>query len=656
MPMVRLIALAIGGLVGIGSVQTGAQVSGVNAGVLEHTIRKHFGAEAAARAVHQGTSALDRTQAALRLGTLDSPEAIAMLAAEVNENSALATDSRSLHEAVRLLAPHAREEPVRQALAYVVANPRTDGVLTELARGVAAMALARTRDPEAVVFLASALRAGEGPGFAAANALRAYPPRSTSLLWGTDNLATPAIVALLGDLGDRAAIKVLRPLLQSDRSDLATTAALALGRLHDQQSETTIRSWLSFSDEGKRMVGTVALLAMGRLRLGELDQGVLGATDPTSWIDELGTTPAAMRASTAVQLWPRLSDPSRRRLAHMVPEQERESWGADLCRIVSAESPEKTASAFAVLLTIREAWKCVPALAKATDGPRRRSAVRAWVLRERSDPSRALLDELASLLRSRDDDDAFLGAWGHTIVGRAPPIGERAAHILGTASGLVGASRAPGIEGRHLWTQTAKHLGTRDQARVAAILLAWDPWGASVGEHSWRQWIQGDDPLLGRLAAQTAESIGILTGATSLEDHPVGSTVESWILAAGVNRKLAIGPLTRTLISHPHPEQRAQAAGALIRLGVARDELEFCRTFDPDPGVRKHCSEGTTLERKLYWFHVPDSRSGWLEDAAGRSFPFVTDADGSAVVWAPEGATAHFVTESQAKTQLPGSP
>jgi HEAT repeat protein len=174
----------------------------------------------------------------------------------------------ALYEVIVMPTAEATRRTTREALRSDTAalEDPLDSQRIERARTMAALALARTREPRAFTLLADAIRTN-GPGAHAAKiALLATPPQAppfaggsglayqaldyivkshdlrslaqvTALTDSSDNLARAASIRALADMGDTRAIALAMPLIKDDAPEVRIAATYAMVRLGAPDAE-----------------------------------------------------------------------------------------------------------------------------------------------------------------------------------------------------------------------------------------------------------------------------------------------------------------------------------------------------------------------------------------------------------------------------------
>jgi HEAT repeat protein len=243
-------------------------------------LRGRFGLDVAERLLRTANQA-DRRRAIDRAASLGTPEAVGFLVEQASRISSGDGDGRTAIACARALALFGDSERARNGLYELTVMPsrlagRDPGTLEdpfddasrERARSMAALGLARTRDPRALTLLADTIR-GNGAGATAAKAaLYAYPPERPTITTGNlapqaldfvvasgDLRALPAVLALtdsaddrtraaaivaMADLRDTRVVAIATPLVLHEKSELRVASTYALARLHVPAAEKAL--------------------------------------------------------------------------------------------------------------------------------------------------------------------------------------------------------------------------------------------------------------------------------------------------------------------------------------------------------------------------------------------------------------------------------
>ncbi|HRI67382.1 MAG TPA: HEAT repeat domain-containing protein, partial [Polyangium sp.] len=230
------------------------------------SLRGLFGVPVAERLL-VSNSPKDRLRGVVRLGAIATPEAIDTLTSALEQSTILTRDARARLEAIRALAPHAARENVRALLIRELSEGpdgrATASPLSQLTRGAAALALAKTGEKKALGALISAVVQGGVGADAATMALVEYPPSSLNVLLDGRRRIDPAISNLLAVMGDMRAQEKLHAALAETDPAYQSAAALALVRLGDAAPLALARSWVKMEDVRQRRTGAEVLARLG---------------------------------------------------------------------------------------------------------------------------------------------------------------------------------------------------------------------------------------------------------------------------------------------------------------------------------------------------------------------------------------------------------
>ncbi len=232
-------------------------------------LRAHVGTDHAARLIRSADPD-ERIRGIQRAASIGTPEAIALLVESLERSPQIKSDTRALLAMARALARFADQERARTGLLAVVGsgNPGIAGRLpttrgsgpgdaledgdptarAELARQVAAIALARSGGDRALEALYGIARSGGSGQNAAILALATHPPREPGF-FGTAGAAMPVqVIRLLGQLGDLRAVDVLHSAARSSDVNVRCAALVSLAELGDERAALLARSAISESD------------------------------------------------------------------------------------------------------------------------------------------------------------------------------------------------------------------------------------------------------------------------------------------------------------------------------------------------------------------------------------------------------------------------
>lgn len=246
-------------------------------------VRAHVGIDYAIRLV-RSSDLDDRIRGIQRFAAIGTNEAITQLVQQLESFPPLKGDSRALVELARALSHFTDQERARAGLMLVVnapsqtltgALPRARGTdalsledgdpiaRAELARQMAAIALARSGNDRALEMLYGAARSSGASGSnAAIVALSLHPPRDPGF-FGTSGSALPAdVVRMLGRLGDLRALDVLHAASRSSDVGVRGSAIVALAELGDERAIALARTAIAEPDARLRAAAGEALVVL----------------------------------------------------------------------------------------------------------------------------------------------------------------------------------------------------------------------------------------------------------------------------------------------------------------------------------------------------------------------------------------------------------
>jgi cellulose synthase operon protein C len=249
-------------------------------------LRAHVGTDHASRLIRG--DAEDRIRGIERAAAIGTPEAVALLVEALERSGSpradavdIKSDTRALLAMARGLARFADQERARTGLLSIVGTgnpgrnsaPRartSDGVddgdpiaRAELARQVAAIALAKSGGDRALEALYGAARGGGIGQSAALVALTLYPPRDPGF-FGTTGASMPsAVIRLLGQLGDLRALDVLHAAARSSDVGIRCAALLSLAELGDERVGPLARAAIVESDVRLRAASGEVFILLG---------------------------------------------------------------------------------------------------------------------------------------------------------------------------------------------------------------------------------------------------------------------------------------------------------------------------------------------------------------------------------------------------------
>jgi hypothetical protein len=617
------------------------------------SFESRFGLPVAERLL-ASTNEPDRLRAIERLGALGNAQALERIGQALDAEAGKSSRLRLV--AVRALARHAAEPAAHNALVRLMTSgdsqPGCAQELDRLVRGSAALALAATGRPSALGALGQALR-HEGPAaLAAAEAVRAHPPRDLEPLLGARGGATISLVDALESLGDQRAFDFLRHLVRAGNLPVRARAAVALTRLGDFETIELGRHWLAHEKAPELRQAAAWVLALGH------------AAEAPRAIAELLQDPAQRSEGLKLALAFPHTDlvPTLERRLESCTE-DCEAWLTAMGRAGGQRATRWLAqrlgdsrlgrsAAYALALAPGESAR--KELERAIgDSSLRAVAARAAVVRTKALGERigGLEGALNSLLGARDPDQRAAGAWG---IGTIHP--ERVGELLSSRDPVVVRAAARSVAGGRNALLAAKRWTVESDAVTRVALGV----GISVSEGSDRvptdtllaRLDQGDPlaPLLARALASrdSADLRPVVEGLLSSGDPQVrGHT------ALGLARSRhpgAIALLDQAYRFEIEPRVRRAIVTALsARSETARRRtLELAARLDSDPDTRA-AARWALAERVLvpeesgtgvFWLDLvnteaearPPPTVALVTTTAGGSVPALADPGGLVVV------------------------
>jgi hypothetical protein len=609
----------------------------------QRSLRSLFGVDAV-RPLLRAEASETRRRAFERLGSLGTPRALELLARALDGDGA-ARDARERLAAVRALAPHTAdptaEDALIRALGGIEGRPDERALMVER---TAALALAAAHQPSATLALARALRQ---PGRVSEHALLAFsahPPKSALPLLEASGAPSPALVRLLGELGDARGRALVEKAALEGSAELRSEAAPALFRLDPARGLVLARTGFAHEPDGKVRAALTRVLARG-------------------------DDPAAPRALELL-----LREPSTRSLAlDLALELPLASFGPVLAIIPEGDDADRLLAALGraggpaalarlerALARPENAWSALYALALCPDGDAegvleralkrpalRRDAVRAVTLRTmaRGESVDGVSAAVAILARG-DGTDRAVVAWRHALlepeasldafssrdsalvraVARAangPSLARAAAsRLVNEADPSVRAALAVALavpEAADLVpTATLEELIATEGAAAYVAAYALAERDSATERPRLRELFASEDPVLrahvalGLAQSSEASALGMLADAYRLEPE---ASVRRAIVRAIAARPGTLRRSTLALVAALEPDDEARA--------LARSALGNATATQASP-------------RGTAWLALAQGGSdpafAVIEGQNGLALPFASDADGSVTV------------------------
>jgi HEAT repeat protein len=664
-----------------------APSSGSGSGSGSSFVRSHVGTDYAIKLI-RSNDLDERIRGIQRFAAIGTSDAITQLVQQIESFPPLKGDSRALVELARALSRFTDQERARAGLLLVVnapsqsltgalPRPRASDPLSleegdpiaraELARQMAAIALARSGNDRALESLyGSARSSGASGANAAIVALSLFPPKDPGFFGTTGSSLSADAVRMLGRLGDLRALDVLHAASRSSDVGVRGSAIVALAELGDERAIGLARTAIAESDARLRAAAGEALVV---LSAPERYKAV------TALISDDATTAIGVRLAervhhpeiTKLLLGRATSHPDvELRLAAIRALGRSSDDGAAKALVVPQLLGDNNLQYHAALALARSpAPSAGPLCAALAAGNKRSLGVRAYLVRvlvrgdsERIGAADTVIDQMA---RSADGKDRALGAFARIVLGEASVsdyIADKDARVR----------RAAAMAVLHNPTKSAQ------RALVSAFLAEKDP--------STRQVLaiglyggDPDDSITTTTLIDRAESGGADAALATFalarradEDmaRKVGQLLGSRdpVLRTHAARGLAIAPLpdaTGRLANVYAYETDTDVRRALIGALAARTKdasaplrkqtLEVAASLDPDGPVRqaaKRALDGVTApfaaaaNTEVVWLRVTaenggpppagDPYVGSLVRSDGLAVPLAFDDEGYVLV------------------------
>ncbi len=646
------------------------------------SLRGLFGIPVAERLL-VSNSPKDRLRGVVRLGAIATPEAIDTLTSALEQSTILTRDARARLEAIRALAPHAARENVRALLIRELSEGpdgrATASPLSQLTRGAAALALAKTGEKKALGALISAVVQGGVGADAATMALVEYPPSSLNVLLDGRRRIDPAISNLLAVMGDMRAQEKLHAALAETDPAYQSAAALALVRLGDAAPLALARSWVKMEDVRQRRTGAEVLARLGSE---DADEAItLLLTANATRADGVRLALAAPRKELVRPLAVALA---------ALGQEDRERAIAALGRIGTKEAVDELVAQFdkpelatsvAFALARMPAKEARLALERALagvaskNGAPRRLVVRAATVRALllHDEPMGLGAALESLVVEKALEDQAVGYFGLVATSRVrvpaavkQALGNLKGAAVDVALAAIGrASLAQGVEGPAEFASTLRQAGLLEKhdelpVSMGMTLLA-DTRAEGLSTETLARWAEEGGPLA-PLAARALPSRDTESVRSRIKRLLAGTDP---LIRAHTALGLATDPETDAvslLVDAYRFEEDASVRRAVIRALSARKEaqrratLELARDLDPDDAVRalaRAALGGRSLlpsasdaAGTVHWVSLVANAPSAMEAVVSRAARFVR----------PDGLVVPVVSDPDGVLIVPGIP
>jgi len=647
-------------------------------------LRAHFGAEIATRLL-RSPDPNERLRGIARAAATKSPEGLALLVRESEATGAARRDARAMIEVARGLAGFISEQSAKTALVGILNAPTTaaasrptgrpgprDFTLDEaehaarlqLARHIAAIALASSGDPRAYESLIAAAR-GSGAGQAAAmHALAMSPPQHAGAL-GAVTLTTPGMVRLAAQIGDLRAIEHVRGLTKSGDPLLRAAAFVALGEMGDMRAVEAATAAATDRDLRVRAAAVEALVMLGGAERAKHVEALIGE-DATAAagirLAERTFSPGIVKALAARAI--ATADPILRSAAivalgraplplaiqALVELMKNGTLHSDIASAI-ARSPAPNAMA------------AIEAMAVAAPAATKRLGARAYVVRvlARGETSAKLDDLLERLAASADAHDRAVGVGALVALGKRALDAAIADKDARVRRAVAVASLVDGPKPAALAVLLARLATEKDEAtrEVLAIgLLEGDP-DARVPTLTLVERAESaaaDAPLsVLALARRGDDAYSAKVDAFLGSRDPIVRAHAARGLGLGAYKD-AVGRLAAAYAYEADAGVRRVIVGALAaRTADATapsrvETLRIAAALDPDRVVRSIAARaaagialsapGVRAIRDVAWLHLaapdggaaPANMTGALERPDGLAVPIAFDDEGYALV------------------------
>ena len=649
------------------------------------TLRGMFGVPVAERLLESG-SPEERLRGVRRLGAIGTPEAIDALTSAFEQSSLLSRDGRTRLEGVRILAAHADREAVRPMLARELTEGGTEARAAShggLARGAAALSLARSRDKKATAVLIGAVMQGGPGGEAAQAALVVYPPASIAPLLEGRRRIEPALATLLGELGDVRAIPRLRVALEDADPAYRAAAGLALARLGDGNAATAARTWVKSEDVKQKRAGAEVLARLSAEGAAEAI-GALLAAGPT----RLDGVRLALVAPSPALVKPLVAaldaldvDDREQAIAAIGRAGGPEAATALLAQLGKPE--HATAAAFALARMpgkeARAALERALGSGSAKKGAPRRLITRAALVRALvlGDEPTGLGDALEAMANEKDPADRAVSVFGRVATGRlrvgaaldAACPDKRpcdvalvaAAARASLARGASGKDDAPRELARVLGAKASKGETPTPLEVAAGVALLADPSGAGLPTALLSRWAEGESPLA-PLAARALPS---------RDDEAIRSRIKRLLAGTDpvIRAHTALGlaedpePDAASLLVNAYRfEEDPTVRRAVVRALSARREplrvatLELARDLDPDDQVRALARAALSGRTLLPATSVSGGPVAWVSLVANAPSALPSIQGRAARLVRSDGVVVPVVADPDGVLLVPGLP
>ncbi len=634
-------------------------------------LRGRFGLDVAERLLRTA-SVSDRRRAIERAGSLGTPESVGFLVEQAARISSGDGDGRVAIACARALSSFADNERARAALYELTVMPsrlagRDPGSLEDpfddsardRARNMAALALARTREPRALTLLADTIRSNGAGASAAKSALYAYPAEKPTITTGT---IAPQALDFVVASGDLRALPAVLALTDAEEDHTRALAIRAMADLHDARVIPIATPLVGHEKPEVRVAATYALARLGvpgaeKALLAIFETDVFAAIEMSEWVQSDAIT--KVLATTAIAG----PEPDLRTLATLALGRQ----GGDLAaRSLLTLSQSSSVTYEAVHALARSpapiAMRALETLLATPKGPGayagRRLAARGYLVRAkvRGERSMSAEERLAEMERSTDAMDRAVAIQARVALGL-----DDATPLLASKDKDTRRAVMMGLVSRDKATRTliAERLVRDDDAAVrelASVALLSDDDAAPKVTSAWlsdRATSGGSDAPLAVLAyVRRAEEkdLAKVDLFLSSSDHVVRIHAARGLGASVMPE--STGRLANLYAFDPDARVRKAALGALLlrpekTAPLYVQTVREAASLDPDADIRflAHAALGDKKvappqENEALWIRVSGGVSAATSEPYtatylspdGTATPLVFDREGHAVL------------------------
>lgn len=612
-----------------------------------------------------------RQRAFERLGSVGTARALELLARAL-DNGGAARDARERLAVVRTLALHASEPTAQDALIRALGG--LEGRTTErdrLVERTAALALGAAHHPLALAALARALRQPGRVSESARVALLAHPPERIEPLLRAAGVPTPALVDLLGELGDARAVPLLVRVATRSSAELEAHALLALARLDAQHAVALARTAVARSTgEGPSVAAARVLAAAADPAAPAAVAALAGTVETRSEALAIALEAPSAALGTALAALPSEGLAADRLFAAL----GRSGGRAALARLERELGTPDNAWSAAYALALSPDSNADGVLERALrHAETRRDALRGAVLRSVArDRLIAGVEHAAALLAHGNTSDRAASAWAHAVLTLEPAaLRAKDASIVravarqsfvpelaGAAAERLANERDPGL--RSVLAGALAVPSAADRVPTAVLVALYEEKSAASYLAAYALAVRDSDELRPRIRELLAAEDPTLRVHAALGLGRSALSSATGVLADAYRDE--VDPRVRRAIVRALTQRPEQARDTTLRLAAslepdddARNEARRALGFaEPAGGVPGSAPAG------VVWLRFVPASSGaaslaMLETPDGLMLPLAADDDGSVTAaFLPKGDVT--VTLAPALPRATGAP